>query len=269
MSSIENYLRHLLAFLTLCLVTACVQQPASQQPTLRVMTSGGFASSYDDLAPRFTSAHRITPMAIYGSSMGGAPDSIPLRLARAEEADIVIMARSSLDDLAAKGLVDRASITDLARSEIGMAIKAGAPVLSISTPPALIKALLSATSIGYSASASGRYLSNDLFPNLEIYPQIRAKLVRIESERVAAVVARGEVEIGFQQVSEILPIKGIVFVGKIPAEYQLTTTFSAAIVSKSRKKREAKCLIAYFASPQGSETMRIAGLDPIAGHRAK
>lgn len=269
MVKFKRHVGALLALLTFCLVAACAHLPAPQRPTLQVMTSGGFAAAYDALALRFEKSSRITLVATYGASMGGAPDSIPVRLARGDAADVVIMAKAGIDELATKGLVDPASITDLVRSEIGMAVKTGAPVPIISTRTAFMETLLSARSIGYSASASGRYLSTDLFPSLEIYPQIRSKLVRVESERVAAVVARGDVEIGFQQVSEILPVQGITFVGRIPAAFQLTTTFSAGIIARSQKKPGARRLIAYFASPQVAETIRTTGLDPIAGASGK
>lgn len=201
--------------------------------------------------------------------MGGASDSIPARLARDEPADVVILARSGIDDLARKGYVDPSTITDLARSQIGLAVKSGVPAPNISTRDNFLALLLSAKSIGYSASASGTYLARELFPKLEIYPQIKSKLVRIESERVAAVVARGEVEIGFQQVSEILPIQGASFAGKIPEEMQRTTIFSAGIVTKTSKRKEAEKLIAYLASSQAAATIRTTGLDPLINAERK
>ena len=229
------------------------------------MTSGGFAAAYNAIAPRYETDSRTTLTASYGASMGGAPDSIPLRLARGDKADVVIMARAGIEELAAKGLVDHASITDLVRSEIGMAVKANAPIPTIATRAALMQTLLSAKSIGYSASASGTYLSTKVFPLLEIYPQIKSKLVRIETERVAAVVARGDVEIGFQQVSEILPVAGITFAGKLPADLQLITIFSAGVVTMSQKKPAAQRFIAHIRAPQMAKTIRATGLDPIAG----
>ncbi|HCP63401.1 MAG TPA: molybdenum ABC transporter substrate-binding protein [Hyphomonadaceae bacterium] len=245
------------------ILAACAHSSALPKLTLNVMTSGGFTAAYNQLAPNYSRESHINLVPTYGASMGGASDSIPARLARNETADVVILARNGIDDLAYKGFVDPASITDLARSQIGMAVKSGAPVPDISTRAAFLNVLLSAKSIGYSASASGTYLANDLFPKLEIYPQIRSKLVRIESERVAAVVARGDVEIGFQQVSEILPIPGASFAGKLPEEMQRTTTFSAGIGRMSTKKKEAARLIAYLASPQSAPTISSTGLDPV------
>jgi molybdate transport system substrate-binding protein len=254
----------LLSALVISALAACAHQTVSSQVTLNVMTSGGFTAAYDRLAPAHARQTGITLIPTYGASMGGASDSIPARLARHEAADVVILARSGIDDLARNGYVDPSSITDVARSQIGMAVKTGAPVPKINTRATFLDALLSAKSIGYSASASGTYLANELFPKLDIYPQIKAKLVRIESERVAAVVARGEVEIGFQQVSEILPISGASFAGKIPQEMQRTTIFSAGVATKSPNKANAKLLIAYLASPKSVPSIRATGLDPVA-----
>jgi molybdate transport system substrate-binding protein len=247
----------------IAMLAACVNHTVRPQVTLNVMTSGGFTAAYDQLAPDYARQNRINLIAIYGASMGGASDSIPARLARNEPADVVILARSGIDDLARKGYVDPATITDLVRSQIGMAVKSGNPAPDISNRAAFLKTLLSAKSIGYSASASGTYLTKELFPTLAIYPQIKSKLVRIESERVAAVVARGDVEIGFQQVSEILPIPGASFAGKIPEDMQRTTIFSAGIATNSANPAEAKRLIAHLASPKSAPTISATGLDVV------
>src|SRR5512134_1844481 len=180
---------------------------------IRVMTSGGFAAAYDHLAPQYEKMTGDKIVTMYGSSMGGAPDSIPSRLARGEPVDIVILAAPALDELVKQGKVVPGSRVDLVRSSIGMSVKSGAPKPDISTVEALKKTLLEAKSIAYSASASGTYLSNELFPRLGIWDEIKGKSKRIVSERVGTVVARGEAQIGFQQVSELLPIPGIEFVG--------------------------------------------------------
>ena len=112
---------------------------------------------------------------------------------------------------------------DLARSSIGMAVRAGAPKPDISSVEALKRTLLQAKSIAYSASVSGRYLSTELFPRLGIADQVMGKSRRIEGERVGDVVARGEAEIGFQQISELLPVRGIDYVGPLPPEVQRTS----------------------------------------------
>ena len=182
------------------------------------MTSGGFTAPYNKVIPEYERATEETILTAYGASMGGAPDSIPMRLERGEPADVVILAANALEELIKQGEVVPGSGVDLVRSSIGMAVRAGAPKPDISTVEALKRTLLQAESIAYSASASGTYLSTDLFPRLGIADQIREKSQRIESERVGHVVARGDAEIGFQQISELLPIEGIEYVGPLPDE---------------------------------------------------
>lgn len=234
------------------------------QRELRVITSGGFAAAYDILEPLFEQETGIDLITEYGSSSGGAPDSIPVRLERGELFDVVILSRSSLDNLAAEGKVAADSRIDLVHSTIGMAVRSGAPHPDISTPDAFIETLLSAESIGYSASASGTYLSTDLFPRIGLWNQLESKSTRVLSERVGSVVARGDVAIGFQQVSEILPIEGADFVGEIPAEYQRITTFGAGITANAGNASDARRLVEYLTSSQAAPIIASTGLVPVA-----
>lgn len=234
---------------------------------LHVITSGGFAAAYDLLAPGFEEATGISLDTEHGASSGGAPDSIPVRLERGERFDVIILSRPSLDELTGRGFVRPDTRTDLVRSSIGMAVRAGAPAPDISTPERFVQTLLAAGSIGYSASASGTYLSTVLFPKLGLWGTLEPKSVRVVSERVAAVVARGEVEIGFQQISEILPIEGASFVGPIPDEYQQVTTFSAAVTSRSRQPTAARRLIDFLSSSDAAATIAATGLEPVARPR--
>lgn len=232
---------------------------------LQVITSGGFAAAYQQLAPQFSALSGIEIETSFGSSSGGAPDSIPERLKRSEQFDVLILSRRSLDRLTAAGYVIPDSRTNLVESLIGMAVKEGATKPDISTQQAFIDQLMQAESIGYSASASGTYLSTVLWPKMGIWEQIRHKSRRIESERVASVVARGDVEIGFQQISEILPIEGAGFVGPIPDSLQKSTLFSAAITSQSKHVPQARCLLDYLSSSEVASTIRSVGLSPVFG----
>ena len=231
---------------------------------VKVVTSGGFAAAYDVLAPRFESETGIELTTAYGSSSGGAPDSIPVRLAHGEDFDVVILSHSSLDNRSKLGYVRPESRKDLVRSSIGMAVREGAPIPDISTAEQFRKALFDAASIGYSASASGTYLSTVLFPRLGIWEALEPKSHRILSERVASVVARGDVEIGFQQISEILPIEGARFVGPIPAEYQKVTTFSTGITTGAGNPDDAQRLIDYLSSVAVAGSIASTGLEPVA-----
>jgi molybdate transport system substrate-binding protein len=195
--------------------------------------------------------------------VGDTPDPIPNRLRRHEALDLVILADSALDDLIAHGAVMGGSRVDLVRSQIGMVVRKGAPKPDISSVDALVRALRAARSIAYSSSASGLYLSTDLFPRLGIAAEIQPKARRVEVERVAAVVARGDAEIGFQQISELLPEPGVDLVGPLPDGAQKVTVFSAGLVVGARAMDAAKALVDYLVSPAAAPAIRKSGLEPI------
>jgi molybdate transport system substrate-binding protein len=229
---------------------------------VRVMTSGGTAASYVALAPQFERAtgHTVVTLA---TSTGLGPDSIASRVRRGEPVDVVILSRAGIDELVGEGKVAAASRVDLARSSIGMAVRRGAPKPDISTVDALKRALLQAKSVAYSAQVSGVYLSTELFPRLGIADQLAKKSIRVDVGRVGAVVARGEAEIGFQQISELLEVQGIDYVGPLPAEVQRVTVFTAGVAVGSRSPNAARALIEFLASPRGKEVMAKSGLDPL------
>src|SRR6202023_1675204 len=155
------------------------------------------------------------------------------------------------------------SRVDLVESNIGMAVKAGAPKPDISTVDSLKRTLLAAKSIAYSDSASGVYISTELFPKLGIADQIKAKTRKIEADPVGGVVAKGEVEIGFQQISELRPVKGIDIVGELPPGGQRVTVFAAGIPVTSKHPEAAKVLIQWLASPVAYPAIRRSGLEPL------
>lgn len=229
---------------------------------VRVMTSGGTAAAYVALAPQFerASGHRVVTLA---TSTGIGSDSIASRVRRDEPVDVIILSRAGIDELVKEGKVVAASRVDLARSSIGMAVRRGAAKPDISTLDALKRTLLQAKSVAYSAQVSGIYLSTELFPRLGIVDQMAKKSIRVEVGRVGAVVARGEAEIGFQQISELLEVQGVDYVGPLPAEVQRVTIFTAAVAVGSRNPDAARALIEFLASPRGVEVMAKSGLDPI------
>ncbi len=247
---------------TLFVLAACVHTPEQADQKIVVFSSGGFFAAYDELAPLFEEETGLTLETHKGSSSGGAPDSIPERLKRGEYADVVILSENGFKNIAAKGFVLEQTRTDLVRSKIGMSVKEGADIPDISTPDKFITILRDAESIGYSASASGRYLSTKLWPKIGIWPEIESKSSRILSERVASVVARGDVEIGFQQISEILPIPGATYAGPIPEEYQKITVFTTGATTKGNKDLALK-LISYLSDPDKAQTIEDVGLEPI------
>lgn len=255
-----------LAFVAL--VTSCAAHPAPATPaaapaaagTLQVVCSGGFTAALQTLTPEFerTSGTKLAISA--GPSMGNTPNAIPQRLGRGEPIDVVIMARGALDKLSDEGKVAPDSRVDLARSVIGIVVKKGAPHPDISTPDALKRALLAASSIAYSDSASGVYVSTELFQKLGIADQVQTKAHMIPATPVAETVARGDAEIGFQQISELLPVPGIDLVGTLPAELQKVTVFSAGIVAGSHAPDAAAALIKFLAAPAAQGAVTQSGL---------
>jgi molybdate transport system substrate-binding protein len=173
------------------------------------------------------------------------------------------MVGSALGKLVQEGKIIPDSRVDLASSAIGIAIRSGSPKPDISTVDSLRTTLLNAKSIAYSDSASGVYISTELFRRLGIAGQVTAKSRMIPAEPVASVVARGEAEIGFQQISELKPILGIELVGPLPDEVQKTTIFSAGIVTSSKDPDAAKSLITFLASPAATQAITASGLEPI------
>jgi Asp-tRNA(Asn)/Glu-tRNA(Gln) amidotransferase A subunit family amidase/ABC-type molybdate transport system substrate-binding protein len=230
---------------------------------IKVMTSGAFTAAYLKLAPQFeraTGHHLVTE----ATSMGTGAASIEARLAAGEAIDVVIVADAALEQLIKDHRIVPGTRVDLARSAIGMAVRKGAPKPDISSVDALRRALLGAKSIAYSASVSGSYLSTELFQRLGVADQVLPKSRRIENERVGAVVARGDAEIGFQQISELLPEPGIDFVGPLPADVQRVTVFSAGIGAAGRHPDAAKSLITFLASPTAIPEIRKTALEPAA-----
>jgi len=247
--------------LAAAIVLLCTSRARGDE--IRVLTSGAFQAALIELVPAFERATRHTVVVTYGASMGNSPDSIPNRLRRGEAVDVVIQAASALDDLITQGRVAAGSRVDLVRSSIGVAVRAGAPKPDISSVEALKRTLLNAKSIAYSSSASGVYLSTELFPRLGIADRIAAKSKRVESGPVADLVARGEAEIGFQQISELLPVHGIDYVGPLPAEVQRVTVFAAGIASGAKSDNAARALIRFLASPDADSVIRKTGLEPM------
>ncbi len=247
-----------LALLSALLVAA----NAASAADVRVVSSGGFAAAYRLLGPEHERRSGDRLVTTWGPSMGETPEAIPSRMARGEPIDVVIMVDSALNALIKQGKVAPDSKRILAASKIGMAVRRGAAKPDISTVDALRQTLLNAKSIAYSDSASGVYLSTVLFPRLGIADQIKGKSRTIPAEPVGQVVARGDAEIGFQQLSELLPVAGIEIVGLLPGDAQTVTLFSAGVVTDAREPRAARALVEFLASPAAAAAIGQTGLEP-------
>ena len=252
-----------------CVAACAIVVGSAAAAELHVMISGGFSAAYDELVPLYeqqTGNHVVTDR---GPSMGETPQAIPNRLARGESADLVIMVDAGLDDLVAKHLAVDGSRVDLATATIDMAVKAGAVRPDISTPDAFLQTLRKAKSIAYSDSASGVYLEKTLLPKIDEDGSIRAKSRMIPAEPVGQVVARGDAEIGFQQRSELQPVKGITIVGPIPSSMQKTTTFVSGITTNASNADVARAFVRFLTSRAAQPAIIKSGMEPVSATLTK
>ena len=249
------------------MAAAIVQGAAAAD--LVVMSSGGFSAAFRAIAPEFerVSGHHVS--LVVGASMGSTPEAIPARLRRGEPADVLIMVGAALEDLIRQGVVDSASRVEVARSMIGMAVRAGAKRPDIGSVEAFRRAMLEAKTIGLSDSASGVYLSTVLFKQLGIDEQVRAKCRTIEGadNPVGGAVARGEVDVGFQQIAELLPVPGIDLVGPLPPAIQKVTPYLAGIPRAAPQPEAARELLRFLVSPAAAPAITRAGMDPAPARR--
>jgi molybdate transport system substrate-binding protein len=230
----------------------------------RVMTSGAFTAAHLELVPQL---ERLTGKKIVtaSTSIGTGETSIPSRLKRGEIVDIVIVADDVLRQFISDGLVSAEGRALLARSSIGMAVRAGAPKPDISSADALRRVLLQAQSIGYSASVSGQYLTTELYQRLGIADQVLPKSRFVGGgERVGSLIARGDVEIGFQQVSELLPVPGIAHITPLPPQLQKSAVFSAGVATSSPDADLARSVIKFLSSSDAAAAISKSGLEPMS-----
>ena len=259
-----------LLVLMFALGAAMMSMPQSASAAdVHVMISAGFYQVYAELGPAFEKASGHHLVTTRGPSMGDSPEAVPTRLGRGEAADVVIIDGEMVDKLAERGLVRADSKATLARSLVGMVVRAGAAKPDIGSVDAFKQTLLAAKSIAFSDSGSGTYLSTKMFAKLGIADQVLPKSRKVRGppsgEPVAAVVARGESEIGFQQMSELMHVQGVTIVGPIPAELQPGFTFAGALTKNAREPDAGSALIRFLASPQAASVITKMGLRPAAG----
>jgi molybdate transport system substrate-binding protein len=181
------------------------------------------------------------------------------RLKGGETVDLVILSAAALEDLRQAGIVSER--TDLAKSGIGVAVKAGAPKPDISSGAALKRAVLATKGIAYSTGPSGIYLIK-LFERMGIAEQIKSRVKQVQGVPAGTVVARGEAELAFQQVSELLPVPGIELVGPLPPDVQEITIFSAGLHAKAPHPAAARALVKHLTSPAAAPVIRKKGMEP-------
>jgi molybdate transport system substrate-binding protein len=252
-----------------CVANALLSSAAASADDVKVMISGGFATAYRDLGSQFEETAGVSLVTVWGPVAGTAANAIPVRLARGEWADVLILADPALDDQVNAGRVVSGSKVNFARSAIGMAVREGEPSPDISTVEALRRTLLAATSIVYPDDANGRYIRNELFRRIGIEGLVDSKCRMMPAERVASAIANGEAQIGFQQVVELLPVDGVTVVGTLPAELQRYTVFSGGIATSAKNPDGAAALIRFLSSPDAAPAIEGSGLEPLTAKTAQ
>jgi len=235
---------------------------AAHAAEIKVLSTQAVEGAYRELVLQFekASGHKVT------TTFTGTLDA-QKRIAAGEAYDLIIMAGPAIDDLIKSGKVAPGSRVDLARSGVGVAVRAGAPRPDIHSTEALKKTLLAATSIGYSSGPSGVYLTG-LFHRLGIADQITSKLKQAPTGVfVGSLIASGEVEIGFQQVSELAHYPGIDYVGPLPADIQHVTVFSSGMQIGAKSVDAAKAWVTFLISPAAATVFRSKSMEP-AGVRS-
>lgn len=223
---------------------------------IKVMASAAIQEAYLELVPEFerSSGHKVVTLWV-------PTVEIMSRLKEGEIVDIVIMSAASVDELIKLGKIVPGSRIDIATSGIGVAVRAGATKPDISSAEAFERTLLAAKSIVYSFGPSGVYLAG-LFERMGIADKLKPKLRQVKGEPTGAVVARGEAEIGFQQVCELLPVPGIDFLGPLPASIQKITAFSAGMHVGAREPIAARALVNFLTAPAAVPVIRKKGMEP-------
>jgi molybdate transport system substrate-binding protein len=222
---------------------------------MNVISSLAIKAAYLELVPAF---ERLSGEKVDTRWVGMA--DIRKRMLAGELSDVVIGAAGLIEDLVNGGSLDSRSRVDLARSEVGAAVRAGARKPDIGSVEALKSALRAAKSVVYSSGPSGLYLA-ELFDRLGISREIKATQAP-PGILVGELVARGEFELCFQQVPELRQVAGIDFVGRLPKEVQLSTVFSGAVHSRSSRASAGTSLLRHLASREAHRVLRKHGLEP-------
>jgi molybdate transport system substrate-binding protein len=222
---------------------------------LKIFSGGAMRPLLRELVPRFEHAHGVTAEVQFQLSAA-------LKRAIQDGAvfDVAILPRPELDDLIALGAIVRDSAADVARSTVGLAVRTGTAKPDIGSVEALRRALLQTRSIAYSDGPSGAYVA-DLLAKLGIAAAVAAK-VKLTSGPVAELVARGEAELGMQQIIAILPVAGAELVGSLPAELQNVIIYAAGLSSRASDAQAATAFLAFMRGEQAKQLMRANGLDP-------
>jgi molybdate transport system substrate-binding protein len=230
---------------------------AASAAEIRVIGSPGTREPYNRLVPEFEKAtgNKVT-------TIWGGVTEVAKRVAAGETADVVMLPAAQIDELIKLGKVRPDSRVNVATCGVGVVVKAGAPKVDISSADSLKKALLAAKSFAYSAGPSGLHLEK-LIRDWGIFDAVKGKIVPPRPNvPIGEMVAAGEAEIGFQQVSELLPVKGVDYLGALPADIQEITVFSAGVHSGATAADASRALLRFLTAPEAAPVIRKTGMEP-------
>jgi molybdate transport system substrate-binding protein len=245
------------AKLIITAITSLILAGTVQAADIKLLASTAIKAAYLELLPQFEKAtgHKVT------AAWSSTPD-IQKRIAAGEAADLVILGNSGTEELIKQGKLATNSRTNFAKSGIAVVVRTGAPKPDISSSEAVKKSVLAAKSVAHSAGASGLYLVS-MFEKLGISEQVKSKLATVKpGEPVGEVVARGDAEIGFHQLSELIPVKGIQILGPLPADIQYITVYSGGIHSATKDAEAAMALAKFLTGPSAAPVIKKHGLEP-------
>lgn len=224
---------------------------------IKVLASGATKEAYVEVVPQF---EKISGHKVVTTWTGSA--NIKKQIAAGEVYDLVIVGGPVIDAFIQQGKVVAGSRVDLMKSGVGVGVRAGAPKPDISSSEALKKTVLAAKSIGYSTGPSGDYVVS-LFERMGIADQVKPKLKQVPSgARIGTFITSGEAEIGFQQISELIEVPGVDYLGPLPPEVQKITVFSAGIHSGATQQEAAKELVKFLTAPTAVTAIKKHGMEP-------
>jgi molybdate transport system substrate-binding protein len=224
---------------------------------LRVIGSPGTRAPYTQLVPGFEKATGNKVVTIWGGV-----NEVARRVAEGETADVVMLPAAQIDGLIKQGKVAADSRVDVAKCGVGVVVRAGAPKIDISSSEGIRKALLAAKTVAWSAGPSGVHM-DDLVRKWGIADQLKSKIVAPRPNvPIGEMVAAGEADIGFQQVSELLPVKGVDYLGPLPPDIQEVTVFSAAAHKSAGAADAGRALLKFLTAPEAAPIIRKTGMEP-------
>ena len=224
---------------------------------ITIMATAAVKEAFRELVPQFERKRqcRVTPLWMPTVDM-------LRRLDGGEVVDSILLTGETIDELTEKGIVARGSRTDIMKSSVGMAVRAGARKPDIGTAEAFKQAMLAARSIAYSFGPSGVYIA-ELFERLGIAGELGARAQQVKGVPIGELVAKGEAEFGFQQVSELLPVPGIELLGALPSGIEKITVFSTGLHRAAPRADIARDFVRYLVSVEAAPVMRRTGLEPL------